>query len=342
MGIKTYFPKKKLTVLLAGFCAIAVIGGVFLLQKNSSFYRESPSDAQNNEAVVLSTETKIALKKDTDEDGLKDWEERLWGTDPKNADTDGDSTGDGKEIQMDRDPTIPGPDDQIKPVDMENGSTTAAAVQLSLSQSEVAARNFFARYLALKQAGALGPNSGARLTSEYVSEILQDFNEDGVLFETYTVNDISVRADSGSNALREYGNKMGAIILKYPSVMGSKTELQIFLEALASGKAEDFEKIAPYITRYENIINESLAVVVPKSAVQMHLGYINALRALKRNAAAMRNSQIKPLSSGIVIRKYVETQEPQVIAHLRNIDRFFIENGVSFSITEPGSAFSGA
>ena len=42
------------------------------------------------------------LNKDTDNDGLKDWEEILWKTDPNNPDTDGDKTTDGEEIKLNR------------------------------------------------------------------------------------------------------------------------------------------------------------------------------------------------------------------------------------------------
>jgi len=50
---------------------------------------------------------------DSDNDGLKDWEEKLWGTDPNNPDTDGDGVKDGEELKQGRDPLKPGPDDKL-------------------------------------------------------------------------------------------------------------------------------------------------------------------------------------------------------------------------------------
>jgi len=47
---------------------------------------------------------------DTDGDGLRDWEEEVWGTDPNNVDSDGDGLNDGQEVRDDRDPAKNGSD----------------------------------------------------------------------------------------------------------------------------------------------------------------------------------------------------------------------------------------
>jgi len=50
---------------------------------------------------------------DSDQDGLSDQEEKLYGTDPHNPDTDGDGYTDGIEVKNGYDPTKKGPDDKL-------------------------------------------------------------------------------------------------------------------------------------------------------------------------------------------------------------------------------------
>jgi hypothetical protein len=50
---------------------------------------------------------------DADDDGLLDWEETLWQTNPQNADTDGDGVGDGEEVAARRNPLQAGPHDEL-------------------------------------------------------------------------------------------------------------------------------------------------------------------------------------------------------------------------------------
>ena len=55
---------------------------------------------------------------DSDQDGLTDEEEKIYGTDPKNRDTDNDSYSDGAEIKAGYNPKIPAPGDRL--IDFQN------------------------------------------------------------------------------------------------------------------------------------------------------------------------------------------------------------------------------
>ena len=79
--------------LLAVFIAGVVFAAAEFLNKPSSF-------SETASATRPITARELALiDKDSDSDGLKDWEETLWKTDPKNPDSDGDSYLDGLEVK---------------------------------------------------------------------------------------------------------------------------------------------------------------------------------------------------------------------------------------------------
>jgi len=103
-NILDYLPSKKIVFVAVPLFALVVL--VFFVTRPESGAPErvvvnsSPQGSSNN---LL----------DEDGDGLQNWEEELWGTDPGVADTDGDGTPDGEETLASRNPLVAGPGDEI-------------------------------------------------------------------------------------------------------------------------------------------------------------------------------------------------------------------------------------
>lgn len=94
------FPLKKLpliSVLVAVFLAIGLILFVGTYSKKGVFSRTALIESQD---------------KDSDNDGLKDWEEELYKTDPYNSDTDFDGYLDAEEINSGHNPLVKAPGDE--------------------------------------------------------------------------------------------------------------------------------------------------------------------------------------------------------------------------------------
>ncbi|MDP2593112.1 MAG: hypothetical protein Q8P52_00465 [bacterium] len=88
---------------------VVLMGTVFLVFRHTKQIVSEHNDRQEQtEKIVL-----VSVNTDSDSDGLKDWEEELWGTDPFNPDTDGDGTSDGDEIREGRDPRLKWPNDKL-------------------------------------------------------------------------------------------------------------------------------------------------------------------------------------------------------------------------------------
>lgn len=97
---KKYLPSKNFTKALLS----AV--GIVLLAITINYWKSNTDTYKNNDLFAdLSTSSpSLNNNVDTDGDGLPDWQEGLYGTDPKKSDTDGDGTLDGEEIRLNRDP----------------------------------------------------------------------------------------------------------------------------------------------------------------------------------------------------------------------------------------------
>jgi hypothetical protein len=91
---RKYLPSKNFVIALSIAIAIILISVVFIYWKPSVTKYKNPAD------IASSTVMNI----DSDNDGLPDWKEALYGTNPNKADTDGDGTNDGDEIAQNRDP----------------------------------------------------------------------------------------------------------------------------------------------------------------------------------------------------------------------------------------------
>ncbi|MCR4311641.1 MAG: hypothetical protein NUV54_03715, partial [Candidatus Taylorbacteria bacterium] len=98
-------PSKKILQLALVLGIIGLFTYFFVYKTKKEVYT-APLTVQKSEESPL-------LAKDSDSDGLKDWEEQLWKTDPLNPDTDGDGTPDGAEIKSGRNPLVAGPNDKL-------------------------------------------------------------------------------------------------------------------------------------------------------------------------------------------------------------------------------------
>ena len=143
-----YLPNKKILFLL--FFILLIFVGWFYFSDYKNKQAEYVAYKEKSPLVVAMDQTS-QLDKDSDGDGLKDWEELLWKTDSNKADTDGDGTNDNEEITLNRNPLKAGPNDKIS--DKEDLVAQEKAVSDSKQNTLTAAyaRKFLTEYMTLKQ-----------------------------------------------------------------------------------------------------------------------------------------------------------------------------------------------
>jgi hypothetical protein len=150
-----YLPSKKFAISL--LVAVVIIGVSLVLTFGKGTLYESKKIGEVK--VVDSAKFEAFKQVDTDSDGLPDWQETLYGTDPKKADTDADGTNDEDEMKANRDPLKANtaskgqePNDKIDLQVIEKAKQAEAEFE-NLNDTQKLARSFLSQYLATQSAG---------------------------------------------------------------------------------------------------------------------------------------------------------------------------------------------
>ncbi len=233
---------------------------------------------------------------DTDEDGSKDWEEILFGTNPN--------------------------DPKSKP------SATKAPVTSDVTKSateklepiDIVSRDFFARYLELRQLGASKDKASQEELAKKVAGNI-------VLSQPakYVISEIVVKPDNGNEGVIKYGEEVSAIFKKY--AVNARNEAVIVKESLEKEDTEILKEIDPSIESYRKIVNALVKVGVPQSMSLMHLDLVNAMNGSLFVAQSFRDSGANPVE-GIQALSYYQVVEKNLYDAIIAIRSYFKYLGI--------------
>ncbi len=259
----------------------AIIGVAFIaLQKSGTTVVEN-----NSELVVESYIASEIASLDSDGDGLKDWEESLWGTDPNNRDSDGDETPDGEEVDTGRDPTVPAPGDERSEVEKLAKET----YREELSDTDRFAQDFFERYLELKERNALGGAEEDALVAEFIKK-----SEEGLVIDVYSSSDLNVVSKT-PEVVTEYSSKVLSVFESFSVI--PENELVILSNALESGEEEDFAKLDDVISIYKTATQNLANISIPNDAISVHVSLLNGFNSMTELLTYMRGVNTDPIKA---------------------------------------------
>lgn len=326
-----YLPSKGfLAVSAAVLFSFGLVGGVFALTRN---------DVVENKPIIpvlaSASESAIAIQnelsnKDSDDDGLKDWEENLWGSSPNNSDTDGDGTNDGDEILNKRNPTIKGPNDSL--IDTEKNKNSANKVEQPLTETDRIARITFARYMQLKSEGK--PIDDA-FQKQLINEITSNTIQSTKSSRLYTESDLKI-VPTTADSMRRYGNQMGELI---KSATWGVDELTIIKSALDKEDEKNLSKLDVSINGYKAILEKSIVTEVPSDAVREHLLLVNALGKMIGSLEGAKLSFKDPALALSIFGKYPEHVTALHRAFI-DIQGLFTRNNIVYDKKDPGFIYA--
>lgn len=276
--------------------------------------------AQSSEELLREYATK-----DTDADGLPDWQEALYGTDPENAESfqagipDGEAVAQGLitpkvSVRADETPTDP---DSIPGVVAAPSSLTDRFSQALLEQY-------------LRNRGE-NPPSQEEIVG-FVRGAVDNLSAQSLSPAVFDQGDVKV-SGSGAAAVRAYA---AAVESAYGAntVASEKNELSYFADAL-KGDDGALAQLSRISGAYEDMASAQMALTVPSDARQAHLTIANGLMRMSEVTGDMATLKSDPLRALMGIALY-EKAVRDVGAGFVNLAGIFRALGVVIGETEPG------
>lgn len=221
------------------------------------------------------------IKRDTDLDGVPDWEESLYGTDINKKDSNDDGIPDNAEIANKK--TIEGTDEE------------------NLTETEKFSREFMATAVALSQTGGVDQDTADKLSDSLIAKM-----QDSVVRKIYLISDIKITEENSLKTFSTYNNELSSIFTKYQMKTSVLEILQEFIGDGENENAEALKKLDPVIKQTDTIIKVLVSTTTPQSLSQLHLELVNALERLLENLTDISLFDVDPIMSIGAISKYEE------------------------------------
>ena len=252
---------------------IAIIIGVLLIGGGFFFTRKHAKNvalvAKQQEALT-STLTEINSK-DSNNNGIADWEEALYGLNPEKDGAKNKAIIDARKKEL--------------------GQTDVLQSTPALNETEKFSREFFATIMALQQAGTLTPEAIAGLATSLSNSITGASKN--TYESSYTSKNIKT-VPANTAATKKYLTELGTILTKYKN-QDIGVEMQSISIALAENDPRPLLALPDIATSYTNLTKALLALPVPTSLSGTHLLLIQSTDIIAKTLPDIKQLLANPI-----------------------------------------------
>lgn len=266
--------------------------------------------------------------KDSDNDGLPDWEEAIYGTDPNNPHSVSPTLTDGEAVAQ----GVVKPKFQTAtttPVDARSLPGPTAGPSTLTDQF---AQQFFAEYLATHGPTTPTPDEVAT----FVEQGITNFEANQVIPDAYNAGEVRV-SGNGPDALLSYA-AAAEKALSGTSGTHDQTEIGYFSDAVEQGKTGELAQVKEIGSAYSAMASAYIKLSVPAEAATPHLAIANALARLGTDISNMSLLATDPLRAFLGLAAY-QKDAPALAAALANMDAVYVNEQVAVPEGVPGSTF---
>ena len=306
MSIRAYLPSKKLSIILISITLVVII---FFVIKN--IMNKKPQDKEGQKVSLTVSEL---IQNDSDKDGVADWEETLWGTDPRKADSNNDGISDFEEIKQKKDALS-------AKNNTEGGESTDAADDF--------ARGIFASIISLKESNNLNENSINSLAGSIAGEAKERTALPNFI-EEQSLHTIELTKESN----KKYLTQLQSVIFEYEK-KGMGTEYQSFSNYLKESStpredvisSPDLQKLGSIGDVYQDLAQALSKIPVPAKYVSLQASMVNNAYntgvGLKNISTATPGS-IDAMVGAVQYKKYSSDYD----FNIQSLATLLIQNGI--------------
>ncbi len=240
--------------------------------------------------------------KDTDSDGLADWEEALYGTDPRDAHS-------VRATLTDKEAVTQGIATPRYAGQSFAAATSTVAVEVPGvpaapdSLTEQFSRLFFSNYMTTRGDAPPSPEAAQSFVTSAVAELTATHGQT----IAYAAGEVRV-SGSGAAALRTYAVAVeNAFFANDPKQTAS--ELAYFQDAVQKGDTSGLSKLAIISNAYAGLGRDLMTISVPTEAATAHLSFANAVARLSTSVADMGAFEKDPLRAMLGLGQYENDAE---------------------------------
>ncbi len=303
---------KKFNILAVVFLLLIgiIIGGYLVLKSKTgtaSISEQLSQILEQSKELISGCQPNPEDKnKDSDNDGLMDWQETTWQTNPCQPDSDGDGYLDGEEVASGYNPTIPAPNDELTDQDPTKPRTLPNNLTLALAES------LRKRIINQGLESVTNPLEPADLTTSnrLVNTAIQEtINQATGEFSLPNISDeeIVISTDISATAVQSYAGKIIEAIEQWEvktSIEQSalfESESELFYYAIQN---RDFTEIDKYIKFYQGAAEEFKQIPVPSHFKDIHKEQIGIFWVTANIFRAVKQIDQDPLKTNLALEQY--------------------------------------
>jgi hypothetical protein len=307
--------------------SIVLIAGSYVITRGIA--KPPHAEASEEEALL-----QAIASRDSDADGLADWAESLYGTDPHVRDTFGHGMTDGEAVA--RGLIVP---EAVADVPGADISGTAVDPDLPSAPEDDTLTAVFARNLFMRYMDALD-RTGGNLSDEDLSSIANDALADIAGSVTpappfKSARDLAV-GGSGGAAMVAFAAGVERVLLTN-TASATTSEIYYLKDVVENGDLSALDRIVSIAKVYKASAAGIAALSSPRELADEHLALVNALARMSAVTSDLARVESDPLITMIALQQY-----PQAVLDLGtafiDIANEFKTAGVTLSPGKPGAA----